>query len=221
MIWQKRDVFGKYSSSVLGLSLVMLCAVGYILSIQIRVPAVMILTMVMFVIACLIYLGSFSILNEIPIPILLIILIIPIPLQLMTVITGVLQLWVSETATFLIRVLSIPIYREGNVLIIVERSFQVVDACSGVRSLISLTTLSLILGYFSFTRKISFLLLFIVSIPVALFVNVLRVVSMVALYHFFKVDITTGAPHTIAGLLLFGIGLLVLLIFQRVFEEWE
>ncbi len=221
MIWQKRYVLSQNESSGIGLLLVVSFSCVYLLSLQIHVPAAMILATVMFVISCFVYIAGFKILTDLTIPIILIILIVPIPLQLLTIITGTLQLWVSETATSLIRFFAIPIFREGNVLHIAERSFQVVEACSGIRSLISMTTLSLIIGYFTLTRKRSLWMLFIVSIPIALIVNVVRVVCMVVAYHFFKLDITVGTSHTIAGLLLFGFGLVLLFAFQRVFEVWE
>lgn len=221
MLWQKREVFQQYNTSVIGLVGVLCSAVGYLVALQIGVPAVTILTTVAFLISSIIFLGGLKAIGELSIPILLLLLIIPIPLQLMTSITGSLQLWVSKVSAQIIWYMSIPLYREGNVLEVVGKVFQVVDACSGIRSLISMTTLSLIVAYFSLTFKRSYLLLFLFAIVVALLVNVARVVSMVVVYHYAKIDITHGTAHTAGGLLLFGFGLVLLFIFQRVLESWE
>jgi len=221
MIWEKRDVLNRYNSSVLGLILVLLSIGAYIISLQIRVPAVMILTTIGFAISCLIYIGGINILKDLFIPILLLIFIIPIPLQILTILTGKLQLWVSDISTNIIHLLSIPLYQEGNVLHLAERSFQVVDACSGIRSLIAMTTLSLIMGYYTLIRKRLMAMLFIFSIPVAIVVNLIRVSSMVIVFHYFKIDLIRGNPHTIAGSLLFALGFIFLFAFQRMLERWE
>ncbi len=221
IIWQKRDVLTKNKSSVLGLILVFLSIAGYLVSLHIRVPSVMIITTVAFSISCLIYIGGINILKDLAIPILLMILIIPIPLQILTVVTGKLQLWVSDVSADIIQLFSIPVYKEGNVLYLFNKTFQVVDACSGIRSLISMTTLSLVISYFTFTRKHLMTMLFIFSIPIALFINLVRVSGMVMVFHYFNLDITDGNPHTIAGLLLFTFGLLLLFAFQRILERWE
>ncbi len=221
MIWQKREVLTIHKPSVTGLMLVFFSIAGYLVSLQISVPAAMIVTTIASAIACLVYIGGLSIFKDLTIPLLLMILIIPIPLQLLVVITGKLQLLVSDVSADIIHLLSIPLYQEGNVLQLANKSFQVVDACSGIRSLISMTTLSLIISYFNLIRKRSMVLLFIFSIPVALIVNLARVVSMVAVFHYFKIDLVQGNPHTIAGLLLFCLGFILLLAFQRILERWE
>ena len=221
MIWEERDILNRYSSSVWGLMLVLLSIGAYIISLQIRVPAVMILTTIGFAISCLIYIGGIHILKDLFIPILLLIFIIPIPLQILTILTGKLQLLVSDISTNIIHLLSIPLYQEGNVLHLAEESFQVVHACSSIRSLISMTTLSLILGYYTLTRKRLMAILFIFSIPVAIVVNLIRISSMVIVFHYFKIDLTHGNPHTFAGILLFVIGLLFLVAFQRMLKRWE
>jgi len=52
-------------------------------------------------------------------------------------------------------------------------------------------------------------------------VNLIRVVAMVLLYHFFGLDLTEGALHTISGLAVFGAALLLLFGLQQVLEKWE
>jgi exosortase len=148
-------------------------------------------------------------------------LLIPIPNQVLAMMTASLQLWISDMSTNISHLFSVPLYQEGNVLHLADRSFQVVDACSGIRSLISMSTLSLIFGYFMLSTRTGVLLLFILSIPVAIVINLLRVTSMVLAYHFFSLDLTTGSVHTFAGLVLFAIGLGLLFSFQRMLELWE
>ncbi len=77
------------------------------------------------------------------------------------------------------------------------------------------------MGYYTLIRKRLMAMLFIFSIPVAIVVNLIRVSSMVIVFHYFKIDLTHGNPHTIAGLLLFALGLIFLFAFQRMLERWE
>ena len=220
MIWQKKDVLTRYESSIIGFILVFLSIAGYLVSLQIRVPAVMIVTTIAFAISCLIYIGGISVLKDLAIPVFLMILIIPIPLQFLTVVTGKLQLWVSDTGAEILQ-LSIPVFQEGNMLHTPDRSFEVIEACSGIRSLISMATTSLILSYYTLVRNRSIIMLFALSVPIALFLNLLRIYSMVMVFYYFNIDITVGTPHTIAGLFLFGFGLVLLFIFQKILARWE
>ncbi len=222
IVWQKRSILQeREGSSILGGALVVLSLCFYYIASQVGVPTFLFVSVVLFVFSAMVYIGGFGSLPYFVTPLLLVVMIIPVPEQLLTAITAQLQLYVSQIGEAIIRAFSIPMLREGNVLHVEGKSFQVVDACSGIRSLISMTTLSLIIGYFTLFWKRSKIFLFLFSIPVALVVNIVRVSSMILVYHFYKVDITTGNPHTIAGLLLFGLGLLLLFTFQRVLESWE
>jgi exosortase len=97
----------------------------------------------------------------------------------------------------------------------------VVEACSGLRSVITLLTLSVVMGYFLLTRVSSKLLLVAASIPIAIFVNLIRVVAIVLLFHFFGLDLYEGTLHTVTGLLIFLIALATLFMLQRILERWE
>ncbi len=222
MFWMKKDLLQKgKGGSTTGLILLIGSILSYLLALKIQIPTLIFLTMISVLVSGLVYLSGFRILWDLVIPILILFMVIPVPIQILSMLTASLQLWISEVSSDMIRLLSVPLYQEGNVLNIPGRSFQVVDACSGIRSLISMTTLSLIISYFSLSTRTGFLLLFILSIPVAIIINLLRVVSMVLVYYFFNIDLTTGTPHTIVGLFLFALGLIMLFAFQRILELWE
>ena len=222
MIWMKRNllIYGK-GQPVFGLLLVVVSVFVYLVSLQLQIPTITFIVTVLTVISCLIYFAGFRVLKEMAIPILLFFLVIPIPNQLLSMVTATLQLKVSHASEIIIQMFNVPLFREGNVLHIPDRTFQVVEACSGIRSLISLMTLSLILGYFTLKKSWSALALFMFSIPIAIFVNIVRVVCLVLAYYFFQVDLTSGLKHTVLGIVLFGIGLGLLFSFQRILELWE
>lgn len=222
MIWQKREhLINKKGGSLLGFILVVISILLYLVSLQLQIPTLIFLATVASIISALIYIAGFHILKELAIPILLLFMIIPIPNQLLSMLTASLQLKISAISEIFIRQLSVPIFREGNVLQIQNMSFQVVEACSGIRSLISMTTLSILIGYFTLTRIWSVTLLFLFSIPVAIVINIIRVVTLVLAFHYFHIDLSVGVSHTITGLVLFILGLVLLFAFQRVLESWE
>ena len=101
------------------------------------------------------------------------------------------------------------------------KTFEVVEACSGLRSIITLMTLSIIIGHFMLKGVVSRCLLFLAAVPTAIVVNIFRVTSMILLYHYFKIDLIEGSSHTISGVLVFLLALAILLLLQRSLEWWE
>lgn len=222
MIWLKRDVLIQGKGNVaIGLPLVICSILLYLFALQLQIPTIMFIATVLTMVSALVYFAGFRVLKDMAIPIVLLFMVIPIPNQLLSMVTATLQLKVSQVSETVVQLFSIPLFREGNVLHIPDKTFQVVEACSGIRSLISLTTLSLIFGYFSLNRWQSVGLLLLFSIPVAIFINIVRVISLVIVYYFFKIDLSVGAAHTVAGMVLFGLGLVFLFLFQRILESWE
>lgn len=222
MIWDKRNLFTYCENKgYIGLSLVVLSVVSYIISLQTQIPTVIFLATALTLTSVLIYMGGPHVLRELIIPIVLIFMIIPIPNQMYSMITLPLQLKVSQVNEVLVHLLGVPIYREGNILQIPGKSFEVVEACSGMRSLISLTTLSLVFGYFTLQKSRLKCVLFCLSIPIAFVINVLRVFILVLAFHFLKLDLTVGIEHTTLGMILFLSGLGLLFAAQRMLEFWE
>ncbi len=222
IIWEKRRcLYEGRSAPVTGLLLVVLSILSYLVSLRLQIPTMIFLATGMTLMSVFVFLAGFRILRELVIPLLLFILIIPVPGQLLSSATAALQLKISEISEMLIRLFSIPMYREGNVLHFEQLALQVIDACSGVRSLISMTTLSVLLGYFTLTRLRSALILFLFSIPVAVLINIVRVVALALVFHYFGLNLAEGQLHTITGLVLFAFGLSLLFAAQRILELWE
>lgn len=222
MGWKRRlYLSGDNASEKTGLFVMVAAIIFYTVSLQLQIPTFIAIAMVSAICGAILYLSGVAALRELFIPLLLLILLIPIPDQLLSMLTASLQTKVSQASELVMRMVGVPLFREGNVLHIPEKTFQVVEACSGIRSLVSLVTLSLILGFFSLKKSWSIGVLVFLSVPVAVFVNILRVVSLVLAFYYFKMDLASGTAHTILGLMLFGIALAVLFMLQRMLEQWE
>ena len=136
-------------------------------------------------------------------PIGYLIFMIPIPSILLQKITFPMQLFASRVATFSLQMLDIPVLREGNVIHLAQTTLEVAEACSGIRSLISLLALGVIFAYF--TQKVLWkqVTLVIACFPIAILVNALRVSATGILAHYYGIEMAQGFFHEFSGFILF------------------
>jgi len=142
-------------------------------------------------------------------------LMVPIPTIVFNAITFPLQLVASKIATGMLGLLGVPVLREGNVIRIPAMPLEVAEACSGIRSLVSLTTLAVIYGYFlesSFSRRV---LLIIAAIPIAVLANGLRITGTGLVAQFWDPAKAQGFFHEFSGWVIFLISLAMLFVFDR------
>jgi exosortase len=149
-------------------------------------------------------------------PLFVLIFMIRIPLFVYQQITSPLQDIASSVASRSLEFIGIPVLRDGNVLQLASKRLEVVEACSGIRSLLSLTFLSVAYGYL-FERRIWMrVLLFIATVPIAIVANAGRV-TMTGILTEYKPEIAEGAYHTFEGWVIFMVELVVLLSVHRLF----
>ncbi len=173
LVWGKKEylVNRQGGNTLFGLPLVILSILLYLLSLQLQIPTVCSLAMVMTLLSVLVYLSGFAAIRELVVPIVLLILIIPIPNQIYSMLTLPMQLKVSQASEIVLQLFSVPVLRDGNIIQIPGKIFLIVEACSGLRSMIALTTFSLTIGIFMLTKTLFRVLLLIMSVPVAFFIN--------------------------------------------------
>jgi exosortase len=142
-------------------------------------------------------------------------LMIPIPAIVFNQITFPLQLLASQVASTVLPWLGVPVLREGNVIVLPAMALEVADACSGIRSLMSLATLAVIYGYLM-ERKIAVrVLLAVASLPIAVAANSFRVVITGLLVQYWDPDKAQGFFHEFQGWLMFVASLLMLYLLHR------
>jgi exosortase len=151
------------------------------------------------------------VIKKLAFPLFLLLFMIPIPQVIYNTVTFKLQLLASHLAEDALTVLSVPVTREGNVLELPNQKLQVVEACSGIRSLLSLTFLSLVYGYFFEKRAWVRWVLFLSTIPIAIIANASRV-TITGLMTQIKAELAEGFFHEAQGwvIFMFGLGLLIL-----------
>ncbi len=143
-------------------------------------------------------------------------LMIPIPAIVFNQITFPLQLLASKVASTTLPWMGVPVLREGNVIILPAMALEVAEACSGIRSLMSLMTLAVIYGYLM-ERKISVrVLLALASIPIAVAANSFRIVGTGLLVQYWDPEKAQGFFHEFSGWLIFVISLIMLYLLHRI-----
>lgn len=148
-------------------------------------------------------------------PIAFLLLMIPIPTLVFNQIAFPLQLLASRFGEWTLQLMNIPVLREGNVIILANTRLEVAEACSGIRSLISLLTLGIVLGYFTDPRVSVRWLIALATIPVAIAANGVRVAGTGVAAHYVGPDAATGFLHTFSGWLMFVIASALLIGLQR------
>jgi exosortase len=137
-------------------------------------------------------------------------LMIPIPAIIFNQIAFPLQFLASQFASSLLSFLGVPMLREGNVIHLPAMSLEVAQACSGIRSLVSLVTLAIIYGYFLEPRVFKRVLLAVAAIPIAILANGLRIVGTGVLVHYWDPQKAEGFFHAFAGWVIFVLSLVIL-----------
>jgi exosortase len=142
---------------------------------------------------------------------------IPLPSIIYNQITFPLQLFASEVAERVLFFMGYPVLREGNVLELASQKLQVVEACSGIRSLLSLTFLSLVFGYF-FSKPVWIrVALFLGTVPIAILANSGRV-TVTGVLSEINPEYAQGFFHTASGWVLFAFGLFLLAVYHQLLE---
>lgn len=137
-------------------------------------------------------------------------LMIPIPVIIFNEIAFPLQFLASQLATWLLSVLGVPVLREGNVIHLPVMSLEVVEACSGIRSLVSLTALAVIYAYFVEARNLWRAALVIAAIPIAVAANGLRIMGTGLVVQYWDPQKGEGFFHTFSGWIIFVLSLAML-----------
>jgi exosortase len=159
----------------------------------------------------LLTLGGVALVRELAFPLLLLPFMIPLPALIYNKITFPLQLFASWVAENVLNLIDIPTLRDGNVLRLPHQTLNVAEACSGIRSLLSLTFLSLVYGYFFDKRMWMRGVLFLATVPIAILANAGRVTITGIVSEKIDPSLASGFSHELEGFLVFlvAIGMLI------------
>jgi exosortase len=221
--WRKRKVLEAMPPMPRnwGLVLVLFALALYVFSYVAGIVTAASLAMVLVLIGSVAYLLGQNHLKALAFPLSLLLFMIPVPGQIYAAATIPLQLLVSKASVWTAARLGMAIYREGNVIHLPGLTLEVVQACSGLRSMVSLLVLAAVFGYFTMTSNLLRTVLFASAVPISIAVNILRVLSLVLAWNWFGAELTKGTGHTVSGIMVFGFALFFLAIVKEILARWD
>ena len=191
------------------------------------------ISLILMIGGIVVYFFGTRILQLLVLPFALLVFSIPIPQIIFNKIAFPLQIWASQAAVWGIRLFGVPTIRKGNVMEILPDgatqiiALEVVEACSGIRSLMTLVTLALVLVYFtrenrhdpqkgwlSYLKNFDFrraVILMFAAIPIAVLTNAARVTATGVLTYYYGKQATESTWHDLSGWLVYVVALVLLI----------
>ena len=203
------------------------------------------MSLVLLIAGTVVYFFGLGFLRLLLVPIGLLILAIPIPAIIFNKIAFPLQLFASRCAVWSMSMLGIPVLRQGNVIELKPlnsfdtKKLEVVEACSGIRSLMTLMTLAVVFAYFTYPRsgksdgprgKFAWLRSFgfwrsviIVgsAVPIAILTNASRVSGTGILSHYYGTGVADGFFHSFSGWAIYIVAFLLLFLVGWIVDRFR
>ena len=212
MVWHKRETLQQIpvqpvNAGIIIIIIGMLAHIAGNLGAELFVQRI---SMLITLFGVVLFLSGVKMTLALLVPMLYLVLMIPIPSIIWNKIAFPLQLFAAARASEMIQVIGIPVFREGNILHLANTSLEVVDACSGIRSLTSLLALSGAFAYISPLKAVNKWVLFVSAVPIAVAVNVFRLTVTACAAVWIGPDAAHGFLHDMSGLIVFGAALVLL-----------
>ncbi|MDH4158304.1 MAG: exosortase/archaeosortase family protein [candidate division Zixibacteria bacterium] len=144
---------------------------------------------------------------------------IPIPAVIYYSATLPMQLFGSGITNDFLQFLGVPSFRQGNIIFLPEYTLEVSEACSGLRSLVTLLALGALYGYAFLPGKVAPVILFICTVPIAIATNIFRLVFTALGAYAVSTELAEDFLHEISGLLVF-VSALVLMVILGAILKW-
>jgi exosortase len=175
------------------------------------------LSVLLFIAGMVVFLAGWKHLAAISFPLAFLVLMTPSS-TLMQQLTFPLQIIASKTATFLLMLAGVPAIREGNIILLPSAQLEVAEACSGIRSLFALLTLTIVYGYLAETKSGVRVMLVVMAIPISVFANALRIAFTGVVVEHWGVERAEGMIHPLSGWLVFVASLALIFLLHRMLQ---
>ena len=173
------------------------------------------ISLILLIAGMIIFFWGWEMLQAVLFPLLFLILMVPIPAIVFSQITFPLQILASKFAAWILPIFGVPVLREGNVITLPAMPLEVAEACSGIRSLLSLTTLAIMYGYLMEKRVSIRVVLALASIPIAVLANCFRIVGTGLLVQYWDPEKAEGFFHLFSGWLIFVVSLFMMFALHK------
>jgi exosortase len=168
-------------------------------------------SMIVVITGLVVYLCGWKILQLLAFPLAYLLFMIPLPAIILNTITFPLQLLAAKLSTASLQLIGLPVYREGNIIFLPHSTLEIVEACSGIRSLVSLLALAVVFAYMTQRHTGKRWVLVTSAMPIALVANAFRIWGTGVLAFLYGTKVAEGFYHTFAGWLVFVVAFVLLL----------
>ena len=158
------------------------------------------------------YCFGWSMLRVLALPIGFLIFMVPLPYIVYDALAFPLKLLVTKFSVISLKAMGVIVWQEGNIIQFPETVLEVADACSGMRSMMSLLALSVAYAFFLEMNAIKRFILVLLAIPIAIVTNMLRVIGTGFLAQYYGSAAAEGFFHEFAGLAVFGLAMVFLVL---------
>lgn len=149
--------------------------------------------------------------RELAMPVAYLLLMVPIPAIIYNAVAFPLKLFATQCATFSLKLFGLPVLREGNIIQFPNITLEVADACSGMRSLMSLIALGVALAFLFFRSNWRRLIIILSTVPIAIATNVFRIFATGVLARYAGREAAEGFFHEFAGMMVFILAMILLM----------
>ncbi|MEO6239250.1 MAG: exosortase/archaeosortase family protein [Vicinamibacterales bacterium] len=216
-VWERRVLLlaTPVRQSPVGLVLIV-CSVGVLLIGTVGVEFFLMRTSALgVVVGTILFLAGWGWLRGLAFPLGLSLLMIPLPPVVFYQIAFPLQLLATKFGVAILNLTRIPVLREGNVIALAHTTLEVTEACSGIRSLLSLLALAILYGYFTTPKTFPRIVIALSSVPIAIVANGLRIAGTGISAQYVGPWAATGFFHTFSGWTVFMTSFVMLLAVGR------
>ena len=212
IVWQNRPRLAaiRHTPSSWGLPVILLALAMLILGVFGAELFLSRISLILLIAGLVVFFLGWETLRAVLFPLLFLILMVPIPAIVFNQIAFPLQILASKVAAWSLPLCGVPVLREGNIISLPAMPLEVAQACSGIRSLLSLTTLAIMYGYLLEKRVAIRVALALGSIPIAVVANSFRIIGTGLLVQYWDPDKAQGFFHEFSGWLIFVASLLIL-----------
>ncbi|MBI5094661.1 MAG: exosortase/archaeosortase family protein [Candidatus Hydrogenedentes bacterium] len=153
-------------------------------------------------------------------PIAFLIFMVPIPASLTQSVALKLKLLATQCAVALANWCTLPMVRDGSFIHFNNDKLQVGEVCGGLRSLIALLAFGALMAYISKTKPWARAALLLMSGPVAVITNVLRIFALCIVGYFWGSDVAAGKFHDISGMMIFVVAFIMFFAIETQLRRW-
>ena len=224
LVWQRRKEisWSEANSSLWGFGLLVGSMLIYLVSLRAHIALTARLAMVTSLAGLVWWNLGGRLFRHLLFPLAFLAFMVPVPDSISGAVAFPLQLFATSASADVIRGIGIPVLHEGTMLYFAKASLEVVEACSGIRSMLAYLTLGILFIHLAGNTigRMGKAILLLSTIPLALLVNILRISGTGVLAQFFGGQVARGFLHEFSGMVVFAFGFVLFWLESLLLKRW-